>query len=199
MICTISPPHYASAAPVSKDMRELVALFLQIALLRKGPQDLPVSALLLGITIIAYLAVNMLVSFALPPAKELPPGVKMDWLAPLLISALFTLVWYAALLRVVRRPERTLQTTTAVFGFQTILAPLSVAFEWLMRRFGEDVTWQIPITCAGLMLVAWLIAANSNIVKAALDWSAMASVALVILQMVAGWLLLLALFAPINS
>ena len=80
-----------------------------------------------------------------------------------------------------------------------MLAPLSVAFEWLMRRFGEDTTWQIPITCAGLMLVAWLIAANSNIIKAALEWSAMASVALVILQMVAGWLLLLALFAPINS
>jgi hypothetical protein len=179
-------------------MRELVALFMQIALLRKGPQDLPASALLLGITIIAYLAVNLLVSFALPPAKELPPGVKMEWLA-LPVSALFTLAWYVVLLRMLRRPERTLQTATAVFGYQTVLAPLSVTLEWLMLRFRDDVTWQVPITCAGLLLMAWLIAANSSIVKSALEWSPMASVSLVILQMVAGWVLVLALFPPINS
>jgi hypothetical protein len=180
-------------------MRDLIALFTQIALLRRGPQDVPASALLLGLTVFGYVVVNIVVSYALPPAKELPAGVRTDWVAPLLISTLFTIIWYAVLLRVVRRPERTLQTTTAVFGFQTVLAPLSVVFEWLMRRFGEDATWQIPITCAGLMLVAWLIAANSNIVKAALEWSGMASVALVILQMVAGWLLLLALFAPVST
>jgi hypothetical protein len=172
-------------------MSEFIRLYMQIALLRRGPQDLPASRLLLVLTVAGYLAVNFVVSSVLPPGGR--------WLEALLVATLFTLLWYMLLLRLVGRPERALQTTTAVFGFQTILAPLSVAFEWLMRRFGEDVTWQIPITCAGLMLVAWLIAANSNIVKAALDWSAMASVALVILQMVAGWLLLLALFAPINS
>jgi hypothetical protein len=180
-------------------MRELVSLYTQIALLRRGPQDLPASALLLALTVFAYLAVNLLVSYALPPAKELPPGVKADSMAPLLIGTLFTLVWYAALLRLVRRPERTLQTTTAVFGFQTVLAPPWVVFEWLMRRFSEDQTWQVPITCAGLMLVAWLIAAEGNIVRAALEWSGTASVALVIMQMVAGWLLLMALFAPLSS
>lgn len=199
MICTIWRAHYARPGAVLKDMRELVRLFMQIALLRKGPQDLPASVLLLVLTVLAYVAVNLLVNFALPPLKELPPAIKGGWLAPLLISTLFTLAWYAVLLRLVRRPERTLQTATAVFGFQTVLAPLSVAFEWLMRRFGDDSAWQVPITCAGLLLVAWLIAANSHIVKAALDWSAMASVALVILQMVAGWLLLLAIFAPVNS
>jgi hypothetical protein len=185
------------AAP--EDMRELVSLFMQIALLRRGPQDLPASMLLLVVTVMAYLAVNVLVSLALPPVKELTPAVRGGWLAPLVISTLFTLAWYAILLRLVRRPERTLQTATAVFGFQTVLAPVSVAFEWLMRRFGEDSTWQVPITCAGLMLVAWLIAANSNIVKAALEWSGMASAALVILQMVTGWLLLLAIFAPAHA
>jgi hypothetical protein len=172
-------------------MRELLGLFMQIALLRRGPQDLPASALLLVLTVLAYLGVYALFSCLLPPAKELPPGVRVEWLAPLLIGTLFTLLWYAVLLRVVRRPERTLQTTTAVFGLQTVLALPWLAGGWLLQRYGEDTTWQVPITCVVLMLVAWVIAANSNIVRAALEWSAMASVALVILETVVSELLVL--------
>jgi hypothetical protein len=180
-------------------MKELVNLFLQIALLRRGPQDLPASALLLVLTVLACVGVNLLVSFALPPARDPQPGLKDTFIGPLLVSTLYTLAWYVVLLRVVRRPERTLQTTTAVFGLQTLLALPWLACEWLLRRYGEDDTWQIPITCVALMLAAWLIAANSNIVKAALEWSAMASVALVILQMVVGELVVLALFAPVST
>jgi hypothetical protein len=172
-------------------MREIIRLFAQIALLRRGPQDLPASILLLTLTVSAYLGVSFLLSSVLPPMK--------DWPAPLLVDTLFTLVWYVALLRLVGRPERTLQTTTAVFGLQAVLAPLSIASEWLTRRFAEDAIWQVPVTCAGLLLIAWLIAASGHIVKAALEWSGTASVALVILQMLAGWLLLLALFSPVNA
>ena len=51
----------------------------------------------------------------------------------------------------------------------------------------------------GLLWLAWLIAANSHIVKSALEWSGTASVALVILQMVFCGLLLLTLFPPIQA
>ena len=44
----------------------------------------------------------------------------------------------------------------------------------------------------------WLIAANSHVVKAALEWSNLASVALVILQFLAEQLVLLGLF-PVSS
>jgi hypothetical protein len=172
-------------------MTEIIRLFAQIALLRRGPQDLPASPLLLTLTLAAYLAVSFLLSAVLPPTK--------GWAGPLLVDALFTLVWYVVLLRLVGRPERILQTATAVFGLQAVLAPLSVASEWLARRFGEDATWQVPVTCVALALIAWLIAANGRIVKAALEWSGTASVALVILQMLAGWLLLLALFPPASA
>lgn len=191
MICTIGLAHYARLAPVSKDMRELIRLFTQIALLRRGPQDVPASTLLLALTLVGYLFVNVLVSSVLPPVKR--------WPGQLLVDTLFTLVWYVALLKLVGRPERTVQTATAVFGFQAVLSPLLVASEWLMRRFGESATWQLPIACAGLLLVVWLIAANSHVVKAALEWSGPASVALVILQIFAGQLLLLALFPPANA
>jgi len=86
-----------------------------------------------------------------------------------------------------------------VFGFQTVLTPLVDSCAWLVRRLGEDSPWQLPFMCALLLLFAWVIAANSHIVKAALDWSATSSVALVILQTLAGWLVLSALFPPVKA
>ncbi|HVH82741.1 MAG TPA: hypothetical protein VM713_00350 [Steroidobacteraceae bacterium] len=167
-------------------MREVIGLYVQIALLRRGPQDLPASRLLLILTVCAYAAVNALVSSLLPPST--------GWPLALAIEVLFQLAWYAALLELTSRRERFLQTTTAVFGFQSVLAPLLIASEWLMRRFGQDSTWQLPIAVGGLALVIWVIAANGQVVKAALDWSSATSVALVILQIVATQLLMLALF-----
>ena len=169
-------------------MREAIRLYVQIALLRRGPQDLPVSRLLLILTVCGYAAVNALVSSVLPPGAGWPPQLAVD--------VLFTLAWYAALLQLTGRSERFLQTATAVFGFRSVLSPLLIASEWLMRRYGQDTTWQLPIAVGGLALVIWLIAANSHVVKAALDWSSVASVALVILQVFAGELLLFALFPP---
>lgn len=167
-------------------MKELIQLFTQIALLRRGPQDLPASLLLLGISILGYFGINFVVSSLMPPIR--------GWQAHLAIDVLFTLLWYVVLLRIAGRSERTLQTTTAVFGFQAVLSPLLVISEWLMLRFAQDQTWQLPVALMWLMLVIWVIAANSHVVKAALEWSSPASVALVILQILAGQLVLFALF-----
>ncbi len=171
---------------VSEVMREVIRLFVQIALLRRGPQDLPASMLLLVLTVIGYTVVNVVVSTLLPPASA--------WNAQLLVDVLFTLAWYIGVLRLLGRPERTVQTVTAVFGLQAVVSPLLIASEWLMRRFGQDSDWQLPIAASGLVLVIWLIAALSHVVKAALEWSTAASVALVILQIAAAQLLLIAVF-----
>jgi hypothetical protein len=169
---------------VSEVMREVVRLFVQIALLRRGPQDLPASMLLLVMTVVGYSVVNVVVSSLLPPGNA--------WSTQLLLDVLFTLAWYIAVLRLLGRPERTVQTITAVFGLQTVVSPLLIASEWLMRRFGQDSDWQLPVAAGGLVLVIWLIAALSHVVKAALEWSTAASVALVILQIAAAQMLLIA-------
>jgi len=167
-------------------MKEIIQLFTQIALLRRGPQDLPASLLLLVISITGYFGVSFLVSYLMPPIK--------GWLAHLVVDVVFTLAWYVVLLRLAGRSERTLQTTTAVFGFQAVLSPLLIISEWLMLRFAQDATWQLPVAIMWLMLVIWVIAANSHVVKAALEWSSAASVVLVIAQILAGQFLLVALF-----
>jgi hypothetical protein len=169
---------------VSEVMREVVRLFVQIALLRRGPQDLPASTLLLVATVIGYTAVIVVISSLLPPANA--------WNSQLLVYVLFTLAWYIGMLRLLGRPERTVQTITAVFGLQAVVSPPMIVSEWLMRRFGQDSDWQLPIAAGSLVLVIWLIAALSHVVKAALEWSTAASVALVILQIAAAQLLVIA-------
>ncbi|MBS0364506.1 MAG: hypothetical protein JSR67_01635 [Proteobacteria bacterium] len=179
-------------------MSEYLHLLTRIAALRRGPQDLPASPLLLALTVLAYLALNLAMGAALPP---LPQGraAPASWPLQLLVDALFTLTWYGVLLRSVGRAERSVQTLTALFGFQLLVAPLLVGSEWLMRRFIDDDAWRLPIALAGMLLVIWLIAVNAHIVRAALEWSISASVALVILQIVAAQLLLLALFPVLKG
>lgn len=172
-------------------MSDLVRLYVQIALLRRGPQDVPASGLLLAATAAGYFAINFLMSSLLPPM----PGV---WLGHLTADVLFTLAWYALLLRLLGRPERFLQTTTAVFGLQAVLAPLSVATGWLILRFANEPALQFPISLLGLALVIWMVAATGRVLKAALEWPMPSCVALVILQIIAGRLVVYAIF-PVAS
>jgi len=176
-------------------MRQLVRLFTQITLLRRGPQDLPVSLLLLVVTIIAYIGVNLLMNALFPATALTGAAAKAgevdanNWPAQMLVDTVFTIAWYVLLMRIAGRPERTLQTTTAVFGVQVVLAPLFFFSSWLYPRFAQDSVWGVPVSLLGVALFVWLLAANSHIVREALEWSAGASVALVILQIVASELL----------
>jgi len=174
-----SGPHYMSG---------ILRLFIDIALLRRGPQDLPASAALLAATIAGYVVVNTLVSLVLPPTSG-------PWLAHLAVDVIFTLVWYAALMRVYKRPERFLQTTTAVFGFQMVLAPLYISIVWLVGRYQNNQNWLLPIALLGLGALAWVLAVNGRVLKAALDRPLVVCIGLVLLQTALGQLLLLALFS----
>jgi hypothetical protein len=165
---------------------ELIRLYSQIAVLRRGPQDVPASVLLLAATIGGYFLINFVIDAALPSSDT-------PWLPRLLLDVAFTLTWYVLLLKLVRRPERILQTTTAVFGFQAVLSPVLVVSEWLALRYQHDALWQLPCSLIALVLLIWLIAANGHVVKAALEWSGAASVALVILQVLVENLLVLSI------
>ena len=173
-------------------MGQLIRLFAQIALLRRGPQDLPASPLLLTLTVTGYFLINFIVSYFLPPFQG-------PWLGPLGVDVIFLFAWYALLMSFTKRPERFLQTTTAVYGYQAVLSPVWLTAVWLVRRFEQDSFWQYPTTLLSVTLLIWLIAANSHIVKAALEWSMAPSVALVILQTLAGEMLMVAIYPLPNS
>jgi hypothetical protein len=167
-------------------MTALARLYAEIALLKRGPQDVPASWLLLVLTVAAYFAINLLVNWALPAEGD-------PWLEVLAIDIVFTLAWYSVLLSALRRRERMLQTTTAVFGYRSVLAPLTIAAEWLIRRFGSEQAWQVPLVVAYTAVVVWMIAANSHVLKAAIEWSMFQCVTLAILESVTGSLIVVAL------
>lgn len=152
---------------------------------------MPASALLLALTVAGYFTINFVVNAVLPPLDG-------PWLPRLLLDVAFTLAWYVLLLRLARRPERILQTTTAVFGLQAVLSPVLVVSEWLALRYQHDEIWQLPFSLIALVLLVWLIAANGHVVKAALEWSGPASVALVILQVLVENLVVISL-TPVKS
>jgi hypothetical protein len=184
-----APTFYATRLADSTLMMELLRLYGQIALLRRGPQDVPASPLLLFFTVAAFIGVNSLVSALLPPM----PG---PWMMHLLVEVLFMLAFYAVLLRQQNKSERFLQTATALFGYQIVLSPLIITLSWLVQRFQTDPAWFLPVLILALVLAVWLIAAGAHIVKSALEWSMQASVSLFIAQILAGQLLILALFNP---
>src|SRR4051795_4047795 len=101
MTCTIGRAHYASRATVSKAMKELIQLFTQIALLRRGPQDVPASMLLLGITVVGYFGINFLFNAVMPPAVHgagASAAAVKAWPAHLAVDVVFTVIWYVVLL-----------------------------------------------------------------------------------------------------
>lgn len=170
-------------------MLSLVRLFTDIALLRRGPEELPASAFLLVGTMGANFLVNFLVSTLLPP-------IAGPWHLHLVVDVVFTLAWYVALMRLFSKPERFLQTTTAVFGYQAVLAPALVATAWFASRFQHDDAAVAPIAIAGLGMLAWVLAANARILRSALDQPMPICVSLALLQIVVGQLVLLGLFPP---
>jgi hypothetical protein len=169
-------------------MRELLRLFGQIALSRRGPQDLPAAPLLLAITIACYLAMAC-VSFVIVP----PP---MSWPGPLALDVGFTLVWYTILMRAFGKPERFLQTATAVFGYQLVIGPpLNVALT-VASRVPRDSSWAAFLMILALVLFIWSMRAGTYVLRAALELPLVACIALAFAEFFASQLVQLLAFAP---
>src|SRR5262245_13590605 len=147
----LAPPFYARRRSNPTIMRELLRLFGQIALSRRGPQDLPASPLLLAITVASYIAVTFGLSSLLPPVDS--------WRPQLFIEVAFSLAWYALLLRAFGKPERYLQTATAMFGYQLVLAPPLIAIMSIVRRLPEDSGWMTPVALIAIGFLIWTVRA----------------------------------------
>ncbi|HEV7631351.1 MAG TPA: hypothetical protein VGO41_00090 [Steroidobacteraceae bacterium] len=161
-------------------------LYTEIAVFRRGPEDLPVSAVLLLLTIVAYL----LVTFGLGSVMPVTAGNRLDLLA---LSAAFLVACYWVVLRLAGRPERFLQTLTAIFGFQLVIAPINVGFRALFQRYTAADPLMLPVwfMMLGLVLLIWTLAINGRILRSATSWPLFSCVALVVLQELLGVVVIL--------
>ena len=162
-------------------------LYIDIALFRRGPEDLPVSAVLLALTVLAYMLLSLLLSSVMPVGDE-------NRVVLIALDCFLSLAWYWVVLRLAGRPERFLQTTTAVFGYQTVVAPAFVAATWLFLQYMKDETWQLPVALLLLALSLWTLAVNGRILRSATGWPQMICVALVVVEAVISRVIALGLF-----
>ncbi|MTW21039.1 hypothetical protein [Allochromatium palmeri] len=100
-------------------MQALIKFFVELCLLRRPPQDLPASEMLLGVVLLADLVIGVLVGIT----------AGLSWLTSLLQGLaeilLMLMALYAALTQLKRRP-RFLQTATALLGSGAMLGLVAI-------------------------------------------------------------------------
>lgn len=162
-------------------------MYFDIALWRRGPQDLPAVGILLPLTIAAYVFFYVALGEALP-------ALRAGWTPQVLADTAFVALWYWALLALARRRERYLQTAAALFGLQCVLAAPTIMSGWLVQHFAHDPSW-LAVSYACVILVSiWNVAAIGHVLRAALERSLTFCVILAFTQMLVEELVFLAVF-----
>jgi hypothetical protein len=142
-------------------LRAIVNPFVQICLLRSGPQDLPTSGILLAITLTAYTVMSILLSKVYLSA---PSALVSGVLDTALLVALTVILLY-----VQRRNARVVQTVTALAGTGAIITFVALPISgWLYgadQAAGEGgfavLLW--------LILTGWSLAVIGHIFRHALS------------------------------
>jgi hypothetical protein len=144
--------------------------FLDIVLWRRGPQDLPSSALLFWLTLAAYIAVSVIQLAVLGETGT-------AWFVFLVVDpALLTgSVWL--MLRLYAHPERFQQTAAAVLGTGALLGlVLYLPLQLLLTALGQGPQSGLSIVFA-LVLLATFALVNGRILKLGTDSNLLTGVA----------------------
>jgi hypothetical protein len=139
----------------------LIQFFAELCLLRRAPQDLPASALLLGTVLIA----DLLVGAVLGLAVDLSPLVA---LAEGLVDVIFTLGLLYLALRLLDRLPRFLQTATALLGAGALLGVVAILPLSLLPS-GESSQHSALAGLLFLGLIGWSILVTGHILRHSFD------------------------------
>lgn len=142
-------------------MRALINPFIQICLLRQGPQDLPTSGILLAIALTAHTVMSVVLShISLNTLQALLSG---------LLDTVMLVVLTGSLLFVQRRITRVTQTVTALAGTGAIITFLALPLSgWLHgadQAAGEGGFALLLL----LILTGWSLAIAGHIFRHALS------------------------------
>lgn len=147
-------------------MNELVRLFADIVLHRRGPADVPASGAMLGASLVAYLLAGVL---ALMPGSHDPSTIP----AQLAIDLLIVVGLVGGLLVLTGRRHRLLQTLSALFGAGALLSALSAPFLWIAASAPDPAQPGPAVVLSSMALVVLLIASlmvTAHVVRSAMDW-----------------------------
>jgi hypothetical protein len=140
----------------------LYKAFMDIVMQRRGPQDLPASALLFVIALLAYAIVGVasLRIYIVEPQRIV---------AELIVNLAALVAFYALLLQLKGFRTRLLQTLTALLGCDAILS----TFAWPMHWWHESLVEGDPVGVVPLlgifMVLFWSFAVAGHILRHALE------------------------------
>lgn len=141
-------------------MSQLLTIWLDICLLRKGPQDLPASRVLLTLTVITYGLVSFLLSL---------PGYDVARALLMALTELMLLVAFAAaLLFMTGKIARLNQTLTALTGTGTLLGLLALPLVTTLSPSQDAAQLSDVIGLFWLVLFAWSLLVIAHIMRHAL-------------------------------
>lgn len=154
-------------------MLVIINFFIDLALLRRAPQDLPPSGVLLLMALAAGVMSGLLL------AVTAGAGVGIGLLQSILDLALM-LGALSLALRWLRRPERYLQTATALVGVDTLISLMALLPVGLARPVDAESGLLALAGLLFLMLVAWSVLATGHILRHAFSLTLVQGVAIAV-------------------
>lgn len=149
-------------------MKSLLQTFIDIALWRKGPQDLPASPTLVWLVGLLYVTAGFAKAMTLN--VSLRPAVIMIGADVLMLTA-----WSWLVLMLFGRPERFQQTAAAVFGAGVVLGLLEILVYTVQGLMGTRLSPD-----GGLLLFLLAALVFGRIFMQALDCGLMTGMALTV-------------------
>jgi hypothetical protein len=146
------------AAPEVLAVLVIINFFIELALLRRAPQDMPPSSALFLLAIVAGVSSGFLL--ALTAGAGLVLGLLQSLLDLALMLGALSLA-----LRWMGRRERYLQTATALVGVDTLISLMALLPVGLARPTDADSALLALAGLLFLLLVAWSVLATGHILR----------------------------------
>jgi hypothetical protein len=184
---------YNPAGIMLANLRALFAVVVDIVLLRRGPEHLPASPMLLAILVAAYVAITGLV-------YHLTSTPDPRWPMVVTLVVVVTMLWYRVALQLVGKSERFTQTLTALFALRVLFTPLDLPIRiTLYSQIQAGVEPSNALALVFLVQLVWLFVLNVRIVRSAFEWQWPAAIIMVLAYEFAVLLAAAALFGRAAS
>lgn len=156
-------------------MGRLVLVFAEMALHRRGPDELPASRFLFGLILAGYLTVGFVSLLVRAPAERLlelnilGSTVQLGFFGLVILDTLVYLLFFWLVLKAFDRSQRFLQTATALLGTETLLSIVGIpVLAWIDAVRSSDGEPTVG-TFIYLLLFLWSIDIAGFILSKALQ------------------------------
>lgn len=167
-------------------MYKYLSLLLNICLLRKGPQDVPQSNLVLRLSLTAYAMVSYLL-------LHLSTN-SLNALLQVGIEIIIILCFTALLLGITHKRQRFVQTMNSLLGTDTLISAFAIP---IVASLSLDAN-NIPAFFTMLALLVWHWIVITHIIRHALEQSFSFSLGITFLYLFSAFQIIGLLFPPDN-